>query len=91
MLCFKFPTGYRVMLRKRAGQRHVGATDRLIICCPFNPIFLKLFGVEEDWQPFLKARAQTTDFFFRRNYFSCGKSEFTSTIFPIIPVTSWRS
>ena len=63
MLRFKFRTGCRVMLRMRSGQRHLGALDRLIIWCSFNPIFLKLFGLEHDWQPFLKARGQTADFF----------------------------
>ena len=63
MLCFKFPTGCRVMLRMRADPRHVDAPDRLLIWCPFNPLFLKLFGVEQGWQPFLRARAQTGDFF----------------------------
>jgi len=27
---------------------------------------------------------------FRRNSSACGRTEFTSTIFPIIPVMSWR-
>jgi hypothetical protein len=51
------------MLRMLAGPRDVGVPDRLIIWCPFNSIFFKLFGLEQGWQPFLRARAQTADFF----------------------------
>jgi hypothetical protein len=51
-----------------------------------NRYSLKFFGLEQGWRTFFKAHAQIA-LNFRRNSFSRGKSEFTSTIFPIRPVT----
>jgi len=51
--------------------------------------FLNIFGLEKG-RTLLRARVQISDNFWR-NYFAYGKPEFTSTIFPIIPVMSYRT
>ena len=54
-----------------------------------EPIFFNVFGLERGWRTFLRARALIKNNF-RRNSFACGKPEFTSTIFPIMPMTPSR-
>jgi hypothetical protein len=68
------------LVRNRAGPRHVGA--------PLHRHSLNIFGREKR-RTILRARAQISDNFWR-NSFTYGKPEFTSTIFPIIPVMSYR-
>jgi len=71
-----------------AGPKHAGAPGRPLIWSLFKPTFRKLFfGVEQGRRTFLRTRARIVDNF-RRNYFACGKLEFTCTIFGIIPLTS---
>lgn len=55
----------------RAGLRHVGAPDRLIIWCFFILILWNFVGLGQGWQTFLRAIAQIVDDF-RRNSFTCG-------------------
>jgi hypothetical protein len=51
---------------------------KVIIWCPFSPTLSELL---------LREHAKMVDNF-QRSYSVCGKSEFTSNIFPIIPVIS---
>ena len=67
--------------------RHVGAPSRLIVQHPLNWHSLNFFGLTQDWQTFLRACAPIVDNFWR-NSFAFRKPKVTSTIFPIIPVTS---
>jgi hypothetical protein len=50
-------------------------------------IFFKHFRPRIGLVKFLSGRGQIADKF-RRNYFACGKPNFTRTAFPFIPVTS---
>jgi hypothetical protein len=70
-----------------AYPRHVGSPSRLIVRHPLNWHSLNFFGLTQGWQTFLRAHAPIVGNFWR-NSFAFRKPEFTSTIFPVIPVTS---
>jgi hypothetical protein len=77
----KTPVGFSWnLVRNRAGSRHVGVSS--------HQYSSNIFGLEKG-RTFLKVRSQISDNFWR-NSFAYGKPEFTSTIFPTIPVMSYR-
>jgi hypothetical protein len=81
---------FRFRVKRRAGLWHVGDPDKQNVWRPPKPIFFKLFGLGQGWRTFLRVNAHIVDNL-RRNSFACGNSVFTSTVFPIIPVTPYRS
>jgi hypothetical protein len=68
----------------------VGAPEKQKVWLPPKTIFFKLFCLGQGWRTFLRVHAHIADNFLR-NSFACGKPVFKSTVFPIIPVTSYRS
>jgi len=77
----KPPVGFSWnLVWNRAGPRHMGA--------PLHRHSLNIFGLEKR-RKILRARDQISDNFWG-NSFAYGKPEFTSTIFPIISVMSYR-
>ena len=75
------------MVSNRAGPRFVGVRGRPLIWRHLKPIFSKLLTSSRDWRIF-SGHVPKLRIIFGRNSFECGKPDFTSTVFPIIPVIS---
>jgi hypothetical protein len=81
---------FRLCVKRRAGLSHVGAPDKQKIWLFPKPIFFQRFGLGQGWRTFLRVHVHIAGNI-RRNSFACGKPVFTSTVFPIISVTSLRT
>jgi len=78
------------MVKDEGRPETCGRSGQAINLVSVQSAILETFRRGTGLATILRARTQTGDFF-RRNYFSCGKSDLISTIFPNIPVTSLYS